>query len=218
MQMNTLARVSISLAVVSLTACSGGSGSSHRADQAMPNAASQPTSDPAADAALNDLIGPGCAAYAAESPTGPGSIRGMSQAPAATALGNNSLTKSLTAAVSGQMNTEVNLSETLNVGQYTVFAPVDSAFAKLSTKMALSLKKKSGAAELTKILQYHVVAGQLDPKDVVGSQTTVEGSRIKVTRSGRTMKVNEAHVVCGGVRTENATVYLIDEVLKPPAG
>ncbi|WP_276326641.1 fasciclin domain-containing protein [Lentzea albidocapillata] len=29
------------------------------------------------------------------------------------------------------------------------------------------------------------------------------------------MKVNDANVICGGVKTANATVYLIDSVLMP---
>ena len=31
------------------------------------------------------------------------------------------------------------------------------------------------------------------------------------------LKVNDANVICGGVHTANATVYLIDSVLMPPA-
>jgi uncharacterized surface protein with fasciclin (FAS1) repeats len=38
-----------------------------------------------------------------------------------------------------------------------------------------------------------------------------------VTGSGDDLKVNGANVICGGVRTANATVYLIDQVLMPPA-
>jgi uncharacterized surface protein with fasciclin (FAS1) repeats len=38
-----------------------------------------------------------------------------------------------------------------------------------------------------------------------------------VTGSGDTLKVNDANVICGGVKTANATVYLIDAVLSPPA-
>jgi uncharacterized surface protein with fasciclin (FAS1) repeats len=38
-----------------------------------------------------------------------------------------------------------------------------------------------------------------------------------VTGSGNDLKVNGASVVCGGVHTANATVYLIDTVLMPPA-
>jgi uncharacterized surface protein with fasciclin (FAS1) repeats len=34
---------------------------------------------------------------------------------------------------------------------------------------------------------------------------------------GNDIKVNDASVVCGGVQTANATVYMIDTVLMPPA-
>ncbi|WP_343890013.1 fasciclin domain-containing protein, partial [Kribbella sandramycini] len=37
-----------------------------------------------------------------------------------------------------------------------------------------------------------------------------------VSGSGDALKVNDANVVCGGVKTANATVYLIDTVLMPP--
>ena len=38
-----------------------------------------------------------------------------------------------------------------------------------------------------------------------------------VTGAGDDIKVNGANVVCGGVETANATVYLVDTVLMPPA-
>jgi uncharacterized surface protein with fasciclin (FAS1) repeats len=46
---------------------------------------------------------------------------------------------------------------------------------------------------------------------------TVQGGEVTVTGMGNNLKVNNAGVVCGGVRTANATVYLIDTVLMPPA-
>ena len=45
--------------------------------------------------------------------------------------------------------------------------------------------------------------------------TTVEGGTVTVTGSGDDLKVNDAGVICGGVQTANATVYLIDSVLMP---
>ena len=45
--------------------------------------------------------------------------------------------------------------------------------------------------------------------------TTVQGTDVEVTGSGDTLMVNGANVICGGVQTENATVYLIDSVLLP---
>jgi uncharacterized surface protein with fasciclin (FAS1) repeats len=104
---------------------------------------------------------------------------------------------------------------TLNGGEFTVFAPVDSAFAKIPAATVTTLKTND--ALLTKILTYHVVPGQLDPAAVVGKHVTVEKQEVTVTGSGDSLKVNGAGVICGGVKTANATVYLIDSVLMPPA-
>ncbi|WP_111718471.1 fasciclin domain-containing protein [Homoserinimonas sp. OAct 916] len=169
-------------------------------------------SDPAAD-----LVGPGCAAYAAQVPNGPGSVVGMSTDPVAVAASNNPLLTTLTAAVSGKLNPDVNLVDTLNGSEFTVFAPVDEAFGKLDAATLDSLKTKEGAATLTKILTYHVVPGQLAPDAIDGTHATVEGAKVTVTGSGNDMKVDGANVICGGVHTANATVYLIDSVLMPPA-
>ncbi|GAY16618.1 Immunogenic protein MPT70 [Mycobacterium sp. shizuoka-1] len=163
----------------------------------------------------NNLVGPGCAAYAAQVPTGPGSVAGMAHDPVAVAASNNPLLTTLTAAVSGKLNPNVNLVDTLNGGQFTVFAPTDAAFAKLPASTVEALKSDSAA--LTNILTYHVVPGQLSPADVDGSHPTVQGAPVTVTGSGNDLKVDGASVVCGGVRTANATVYLIDTVLTPPA-
>ena len=54
----------------------------------------------------------------------------MSTDPVAVAASNNPLLTTLTAAVSGQLNPDVNLVDTLNGGEFTVFAPVDDAFAR----------------------------------------------------------------------------------------
>ncbi|MFD7160538.1 fasciclin domain-containing protein [Kribbella sp. NPDC059898] len=177
--------------------------------------AETPSTSPSARAASGGMVGPGCAAYAKANPSGAGSIDGMAAAPVATAASGNPLLKTLVAAVSGKLNPKVNLVSTLNGGEFTVFAPVDTAFAKIPAATVNTLKTNS--ALLTKILTYHVVAGQLDPTAVVGKHPTVEKQDLTVTGSGDTLKVNGANVICGGVKTANATVYLIDSVLMPPA-
>ena len=168
-----------------------------------------------ATTAQAELIGPGCSGYAAQVPTGPGSVAGMAQDPVAVAASNNPLLTTLTAAVSGQLNPDVNLVDTLNGGQFTVFAPTDSAFAKIDP--ATIEKLKTDAPLLTKILTYHVVPGQASPSQVIGAKKTVEGANVTVSGGGGDLKVNNASVVCGGVQTANATVYMIDTVLMPPA-
>ena len=168
------------------------------------------TMDPAAH-----LVGSGCAAYAEAVPDGAGSVEGMALDPVATAASNNPLLTTLVAAVSGQLNPDVNLVDTLNGDEFTVFAPVDDAFAKIDPATIEALKTDS--ATLSSILTYHVVPGQITPDDIVGMQTTVQGADLEVTGSGDDLMVNDATVICGGVQTANATVYLIDTVLMPPA-
>ena len=168
-----------------------------------------------ATTAQAELVGPGCSGYAAQVPTGPGSVTGMAQDPVAVAASNNPLLTTLTAAVSGQLDPDVNLVDTLNGGQFTVFAPTDSAFAKIDP--ATIEKLKTDAPLLTKILTYHVVPGQASPSQVIGAKKTVEGANVTVSGGGSDLKVNNASVVCGGVQTANATVYMIDTVLMPPA-
>jgi uncharacterized surface protein with fasciclin (FAS1) repeats len=161
------------------------------------------------------LVGPGCAGYAKQVPTGPGSVAGMAQDPVAVAASNNPMLTTLTAAVSGKLNPQVNLVDTLDGSQFTVFAPTDAAFAKLPPATVNGLKTDS--AGLNNILTYHVVPGQLSPASVDGTHATAQGASLTVTGSGNDMKVNGASVVCGGVHTANATVYMIDTVLTPPA-
>ncbi len=187
---------------------------------AATDTATEPSS-PAAEAPMDDytgdLVGAGCAAYAEAVPDGGGSIVGMAQDPVAVAASNNPLLKTLVAAVSGQLNPDVNLVDTLNGSEFTVFAPVDDAFAKLPADTVAALKLPENAALLTSILTYHVVPGQILPSDIDGELTTVNGAKVTVTGSGDNIKVNDATVICGGVHTANATVYLIDTVLTPPA-
>ncbi len=177
--------------------------------------ASAPGSAMSGTAAPAALVGPGCADYAAAVPSGAGSVEGMAADPVAVAASNNPLLTSLTAAVSGKVNPQVNLVTTLNNGEFTVFAPVDAAFAKIDATTMDSLT--TNAALLSGILTYHVVPGKLSPSEVVGTHPTANGATLTVTGSGDALKVNGANVICGGVQTKNATVYLIDQVLTPPA-
>lgn len=207
--------VLIAASAFALSACSMGSTTATPEETAssMPetSAPSTDTMDPAAN-----LVGAGCAAYAEMVPDGDGSVAGMAEAPVAVAASNNPLLTTLTAAVSGQLNPDVDLVDTLNGGEFTVFAPVDDAFAKIDPAVIESLKTDS--ATLTSILTYHVVPGQIQPDEIVGTHATVQGADLEVTGSGDNLMVNgESTVICGGVQTANATVYLIDTVLMPPA-
>ncbi len=207
------------MAVLGLSACSNdsstsASSSSEETTSAEATSSASATTSAAADPAAN-LIGTGCAAYAEQVPDGPGSVAGMSQDPVTVAASNNPMLKTLTQALSGQLNPQVNLVDTLNGGEFTVFAPTDDAFAKIDP--ATIEKLKTDKDLLTSILTYHVVPGQASPAQVVGTHKTVQGAEVTVTGEGNGLKVNDAGLVCGGVSTANAQVYMIDTVLMPPA-
>jgi uncharacterized surface protein with fasciclin (FAS1) repeats len=158
-------------------------------------------------------VGAGCADYAKAVPSGAGSVDGMAKDPVAVAASNNPLLKTLVAAVSGKLNPKVNLVDTLNGGEFTVFAPVDAAFAKVPAATINTLKTDDKT--LTKILTYHVIPGQISPDKIVGEQKSVEGGTVTVTGTPDNLSVEGNKVICGGVKTANATVYLIDGVLMP---
>ena len=203
------------ITMLGLAACSGGDepGTSETTASEETSAPAEEPSEEMVDPAAN-LVGPGCAAYAEEVPDGPGSVTGMSTEPVAVAASSNPLLTTLVSAVSGEVNPDVNLVDTLNGDEFTVFAPVDDAFAAINAETMETLS--TDADLLSSILTYHVVPGQLTPDQVVGELTTVQGDTVEVAGSGDELTVNDANVICGGVMTQNATVYLIDAVLMPP--
>lgn len=202
-------------AMLGLAGCA--TGDTPAAESPAPTESSMESPSPEMMDPAADLVGPGCAGYAEANPDGGGSITGMSQDLVAQAAANNPLLTTLVAAVSGQLNPEVNLVDTLNGSEFTVFAPVDDAFAKLPAETVESLKDPANADLLSSILTYHVVPGQIAPDAIAGDQVTVNGATVTVTGEGDSLMVGDAAVICGGVHTANATVYLIDSVLMPPA-
>lgn len=146
---------------------------------------------------------------------GEGSLGGMADDPVGTAASNNPLLTTLVAAV-----TAADLGDTLNAGgPFTVFAPVNSAFDKVDP---MTLQAVLGDVDqLTSILTYHVIPEQLSSADLVagGTFATVNGAEMTIGQSNDTLVVNggEAAVQCADVPTANATVFLIDTVLMPPA-
>lgn len=207
----TIRRGTVAAGIAVIALLGAACGTSDEPPAAAPKTTTS-TSAPS-ETGMADLVGPGCAGYAQQVPSGPGSVAGMAADPVAVAASNNPLLTTLVSAVSGKLNPNVNLVDTLNGNEFTVFAPVDDGFAKVDPATIDMLKRDSD--QLTKILTYHVVPGQFAPDAIAGEQTTVQGGKVTVTGSGDNLKVNDANVICGGVHTANATVYLIDSVLVP---
>ena len=119
----------------------------------------------------------------------------MAQDPVAVAASNNPMLTTLTAAVSGGLNPDVDLVDTLNGDEFTVFAPVDDAFAQLPEETVDMLAKPRNADQLSSILTYHVVPGQITPDELAGTtQATVQGAELEVSGEGDSLMVNDANV------------------------
>lgn len=191
-----------------LSACSSGSDS---AEPMMSDTmAEPPMTGSSAGSAMTAEFGDGCTAVPAQ---GPGSFEGMSADPVATAASNNPVLSTLVTAAG-----EADLVSTLNSADgITVFAPTNDAFAAVPKDALSGLLADKKA--LTKVLTYHVVSGQLTPEDLAGTHETLAGESLEVTGSGEQFMVNgtQADIVCGNVKTANATVYIVDGVLMPSA-
>ena len=111
------------------------------------------------------------------------------------------------------------LAETLSgKGPFTVFAPTDSAFAKLPAGTVETLVKPENKAKLTSILTYHVVAGAWKSTDLKeGEQMvkTLQGQELKITKKDGKVWVNNAMVETADVISSNGVTHVIDTVLMP---
>ena len=114
-------------------------------------------------------------------------------------------------------------------GPFTVFAPVNSAFAALPAGTVDTLLKPENKATLTKVLTYHVVPGRLNASDL-GKQISMGGGRAALkTASGGTLYASmsgsnviitdenggAARVTIADVNQSNGVIHVVDKVLLP---
>jgi transforming growth factor-beta-induced protein len=131
-----------------------------------------------------------------------------------TAIGASDLSTLVAAVKQGQ------LVETLSgKGPFTVFAPINSAFAKLPAGTVAELLKDENRADLQAILTYHVVPGKVMAADVVKLKEakTANGASVKIRVENGKVFVNDAQVIKTDISCSNGVVHLIDSVILPPA-
>ena len=113
------------------------------------------------------------------------------------------------------------LVETLRgAGPFTVFAPDDSAFAKLPAGTLDALL--ADPVKLKSILTYHVIPASVDAAAAMGmtsptSPPTVQGATLQVTKGRRgKLMINDATVIKADIHATNGIIHIIDKVLLPP--
>jgi uncharacterized surface protein with fasciclin (FAS1) repeats len=122
------------------------------------------------------------------------------------------------------------LVETLqSPGPFTVFAPTNAAFQKLSPGTVETLLKPENKPLLTKVLTYHVVSGRLSSADLrkqiemgrgAAMLKTVSGDMLWATMQGRDIYVRDekgsvAKLTQVNVFQSNGVIHVIDTVVQP---
>lgn len=114
-------------------------------------------------------------------------------------------------------------------GPLTVFAPVNDAFGKLPAGTVEGLLKPENKGQLTAVLTYHVVAGNLDAKAVLAAieagkgkavLTTLQGSQLTATVENGKVVLTDANggkavVVATDLKASNGVIHVIDTVVLP---
>ena len=196
----------LSATVTGCTSDDGAAGSSGAAPSGAVSSGAAPSGAPS---------GPACSRLPAE---GPGSSAALAAGPLGGAVATSPLLTTLADAVQN-----ANLVDALNSApDVTLLAPADAAFDAVPPETLGPLL--ADAPELARLLTHHLLQGRLTPAQLAGEHPTLAGDRVTVTGSGQRFSVGAdqtltgtapATVVCGGVQTGNATVYVIDQVLQP---
>lgn len=114
-------------------------------------------------------------------------------------------------------------------GPFTVFAPVNAAFAKLPAGTVDTLLKPENKDALVKVLTYHVVAGKLSSSDLKkqikagkgqAKLKTVAGGTLTAMMEGSTIvlkdeKGGKARITQANVFQSNGVIHVIDAVVLP---
>jgi uncharacterized surface protein with fasciclin (FAS1) repeats len=111
-----------------------------------------------------------------------------------------------------------DLAETLSGdGPFTAFAPTNEAFEALPAGTLDDLLKPENKDQLTDVLTYHVVAGDVMSSDLTDGQeiTTLQGDTLTVKITDGVVTINGATVTTADVDASNGVVHVIDQVLLP---
>lgn len=127
---------------------------------------------------------------------------------------------SLVGALTGQG--QPNFVEILSgTGPFTVFAPTNAAFTSLNTELAPGGIASVSAANLTRVLRYHVVSGNvLAASLMAGNVATLETPQsftVSLTGGAKITDVRNrvANVTATDVQCSNGVIHVLDKVLLP---
>ena len=102
-------------------------------------------------------------------------------------------------------------------GPYTIFAPLDDAFAAISAKTYYGLLREDNKDNLINILGRHVFPKKITSSDV-GSEMklkAINGEEVTIKKINGIVYINEAEVVTVDIEVSNGIIHFINRVLQP---
>lgn len=118
-----------------------------------------------------------------------------------------------------------DLAETLSgPGPFTVYAPVNDAFAALPDGTVDTLLQPENKGQLTDVLLYHVddrnLTAEMIPHGSNYFKPMLTSERICITRDGGDVTIadgtgDNANVVIANIEADNGVIHVIDKVLLP---
>lgn len=106
-----------------------------------------------------------------------------------------------------------------STGPFTVFAPTNAAFAKLSPETIAFLSNPANKQVLVSILTYHVLPGKALLADIAGKRLvvkTVQNFDVRVAGNENPAKVNTSNIIQTDIMASNGVIHAIDTVLSVP--
>lgn len=102
----------------------------------------------------------------------------------------------------------------------TVFAPNDTAFQAAFTALGVTGVDDLSKEQLTAILTYHVLAGEVDAAAATAvangaGTTTALGGTLDLSIDGTSLKVDDATVIAADIQADNGIIHEIDAVMLP---
>ena len=102
-------------------------------------------------------------------------------------------------------------------GPFTVFAPLDDAFAAISAKTYYGLLREENKEKLINILGRHVFSKKITSTDIDGETKlkAINGEEITIKKVNGIVYINEAEVVTADIEASNGVIHFINRVLQP---
>ena len=102
-------------------------------------------------------------------------------------------------------------------GPFTIFAPLDDAFAAISAQTYYGLLREENKEKLVNILGRHVFSKKITSSEINGEIKikAINGEEITIKKVNGIVYINEAEVVTADIEAPNGVIHFINRVLQP---